>query len=276
MNAFYYVCDTFTKSADPRSKSWALMGCPVPVTLILIVYVSFSKIIGPRWMESKKPFVVVPFLRVHNACLVVVNAVFVVTLLRLSYVGGDFSLLCQGADYTRKGLPLLELSWWYFMVRIFDLADTVAFVLAKKDDHVSTLHVFHHAAVVVTMWATVNYGAVGQNVFDMVFNSCVHVVMYSYYFLTTLGPRVRPYLWWKKYLTVLQMAQLASFSIHGSIPLFMDCGFPVWMAAVSVAEPFVLFVMFYRFYGRLYRNGQRDGRQKKAVRFSDARRSRAD
>lgn len=38
-----------------------------------------------------------------------------------------------------------------------------------------------------------------------VLNSVVHSVMYSYYFLAALGPRMQPYLWWKKYLTRLQI-----------------------------------------------------------------------
>ena len=33
--------------------------------------------------------------------------------------------------------------------------------------------------------------------------------MYSYYLLASLGPRMRPYLWWKRYLTQLQLTQFA-------------------------------------------------------------------
>ena len=36
-------------------------------------------------------------------------------------------------------------------------------------------------------------------------NSIVHVVMYSYYALSCLGPRVQKYLWWKKHITHLQL-----------------------------------------------------------------------
>jgi len=35
-------------------------------------------------------------------------------------------------------------------------------------------------------------------------NSSVHVLMYSYYFLATF-PSMRPYLWWKKYMTMIQL-----------------------------------------------------------------------
>ena len=36
-------------------------------------------------------------------------------------------------------------------------------------------------------------------------NSFVHVIMYAYYGLSAIGPQMRPYLWWKRYITKLQL-----------------------------------------------------------------------
>lgn len=36
-------------------------------------------------------------------------------------------------------------------------------------------------------------------------NSFIHIIMYLYYCLSALGPSVQKYLWWKKYLTILQL-----------------------------------------------------------------------
>jgi hypothetical protein len=36
-------------------------------------------------------------------------------------------------------------------------------------------------------------------------NCFVHIVMYFYYMVSALGPEYRKYLWWKKYLTSLQL-----------------------------------------------------------------------
>ena len=36
-------------------------------------------------------------------------------------------------------------------------------------------------------------------------NSFIHVIMYSYYGFAAMGPVVQKYLWWKKYLTQLQL-----------------------------------------------------------------------
>jgi len=38
-------------------------------------------------------------------------------------------------------------------------------------------------------------------------NSLVHVVMYSYYLLSSLGAWIQPYLWWKRYLTQFQIVR---------------------------------------------------------------------
>ena len=36
-------------------------------------------------------------------------------------------------------------------------------------------------------------------------NSFVHIWMYAYYGLSAMGPHMQKYLWWKKYLTKLQL-----------------------------------------------------------------------
>ena len=43
--------------------------------------------------------------------------------------------------------------------------------------------------------------------FSAMINSFIHVVMYTYYLLSALGPSVRKYLWWKKYLTAMQLVR---------------------------------------------------------------------
>lgn len=47
--------------------------------------------------------------------------------------------------------------------------------------------------------------------FGATLNSFIHVLMYSYYGLSSV-PSMRPYLWWKKYITQGQLvSDLASF-----------------------------------------------------------------
>jgi hypothetical protein len=53
----------------------------------------------------------------------------------------------------------------------------------------------------------------GHGTFLGVINSFVHIIMYAYYLLAALGPEVQKYLWWKKYLTTLQ---IVSYRLGGS------------------------------------------------------------
>ena len=45
-------------------------------------------------------------------------------------------------------------------------------------------------------------------------NCFVHVMMYAYYGLSAIGPHMRPYLWWKRYITKLQLVRCFFFCFH--------------------------------------------------------------
>jgi hypothetical protein len=49
-----------------------------------------------------------------------------------------------------------------------------------------------------------------------VINSFLHIIMYTYYLFAAMGPRFQKYLWWKKYLTVLQMVGLLLMAVGGN------------------------------------------------------------
>lgn len=57
-----------------------------------------------------------------------------------------------------------------------------------------------------------NYGCFihtgGHSTFFGLLNTFVHIVMYSYYLFSALGQKFHRYLWWKKYLTALQMVSV--------------------------------------------------------------------
>ena len=48
----------------------------------------------------------------------------------------------------------------------------------------------------------------GFGSFHAVLNSFVHTVMYFYYGVAALGPEFQKYLWWKRYVTVLQLVRI--------------------------------------------------------------------
>lgn len=73
--------------------------------------------------------------------------------------------------------------------------------------------------------------------------------MYSYYLLAALGPQIQPYLWWKKYLTTLQMIQFIFVMIHAFQLLFIECNYPkafVWWIGMHAFMFYFLFRSFYK------------------------------
>jgi elongation of very long chain fatty acids protein 4 len=77
------------------------------------------------------------------------------------------------------------------------------FVLRKKNSQVSFLHLYHHSTMFPLWWLGVKWCPGGQAYFSATINCFVHVVMYSYYFITTFeGYRD---VWWKKYITHMQL-----------------------------------------------------------------------
>ncbi|XP_064482613.1 very long chain fatty acid elongase AAEL008004-like [Ornithodoros turicata] len=240
-----------TGTTDPRVATWPLMGTPVHMACLLIAYVYFCKIFGPRFFKERDPLAITWLVRLHNVSLITFNILIVYSYSTLALFTGNFNWLCLTSIYSQ--VSILNLCWWYLVVKILDLLDTVFFVVTKKQDHVTTLHVFHHVSVVITVWLDIKYGVLGQNIASIVLNSLVHVIMYSYYFLTTLGPKVRRFLWWKKYLTALQIVQLVTISVHQSLPLFMDCGLrPKWLTILAEGELVIVTLMFFQFYCRTY------------------------
>ena len=99
------------------------------------------------------------------------------------------------------------------------------------------------------------------------FNCCVHVLMYSYYALSAIPP-IRKYLWWKKYLTAiqvgerryncvdiyftnsipLQMVQFIAALVMGINAIRIGCDFPMWMQYSCCAYMLSFLVLFSDFY----------------------------
>ncbi|KAK8756752.1 hypothetical protein V5799_000545 [Amblyomma americanum] len=252
---------------DPRTEGWVLGGNKQFLTVLQCAYVYVAKIGGPRFMKRRKPFDnIKPPIMIYDASMTALNCYFVVAFLSRTYLGGGYSLLCQGIDFGARyemTMSLLSLAWWYLWVRIADFLDTIFFVLRKKDSHVSFLHVVHHVLVVFEGWFGLACGADGHVMFDIVPNSLVHVIMYSYYFLSLLGPSVQKDFWWKRYLTQIQMAQfVVMMTFHMLLPLFINCGYPKAQALSWISIVILFLVLFRIFYTNTYNRAKTTAAQK--------------
>ncbi|XP_055439513.1 elongation of very long chain fatty acids protein 7-like [Bubalus kerabau] len=237
------------ENGDPRTDSWFLVCSLLPVTLLLAVYLLLV-VAGPRLMSSHEPLSLAGPLAAYNLGLVVLSGYmfyeFMATLLLANY-----SYLC---DYSRGklGMRMASVCWWCFFSKVLELLDTVFFILRKKAEQITFLHVYHHGTMLFNWWAGVKYVPGGQALFIGMLNSLVHVFTYLYYGLASLEPRLRPSLWWKRHLTILQLGQFVAIATHSSYNLFAECPFPDSFNVAVLLYSLSLLALFLNFYQHTY------------------------
>ncbi|XP_075236419.1 very long chain fatty acid elongase AAEL008004-like isoform X2 [Lycorma delicatula] len=239
----------FDKNGDPRTANWFLMSSPLPTLAICLSYVYFVKVLGPKLMENRKPFLLKNVLIAYNLFQVVFSSWLFYECMMGGW-WGEYSLRCQPVDHSHSptAMRMVNVCWWYYFSKFTEFMDTIFFVLRKKSQHVSTLHVIHHGCMPMSVWFGVKFTPGGHSTFFGLLNTFVHIIMYSYYLLAAFGPEIQKYLWWKKYLTSLQMIQFVAIMVHAFQLLFIDCNYPrafVWWIGLHAVMFFFLFKEFY-------------------------------
>uniref|UniRef100_A0A8D8PU95 Elongation of very long chain fatty acids protein n=2 Tax=Cacopsylla melanoneura TaxID=428564 RepID=A0A8D8PU95_9HEMI len=209
------------KYGDPRTTEYFMMGSPTPLLLTLVSYLFFVTYLGPKLMENRKPYNISNIIKIYNCAQVICNFYLVYMSFELLWFTDSYRYNCLEIDYSDTPLARkrLTLMWLGFMSRLLDLLDTVFFVLRKKFTQVSFLHVYHHLLVVFVGWILAKTLPGGQLAFVGSINSFVHGVMYSYYFLSSCSPQNKWNLWWKKYITQLQLFQFFICIVHSILQL---------------------------------------------------------
>ena len=145
-----------------------------------------------------------------------------------SWLMGRYNFFCQPIDESDdpNEYVVAECCLWYFFCKFTEFLDTVFFVLRKKNDQITTLHVIHHSIMPAATWWGVKFAPGGHGTFFGFLNTMVHIIMYTYYLLAAMGPKYQKYIWWKKHLTLIQMIQFGIVLIHSAQALYFDCNFP--------------------------------------------------
>lgn len=223
-----------------------------PTMAITAAYIFFV-LTGPKLMENRKAFDFRWTLFFYNILLVVMNFHIFYELLTAS-LKLNYSYSCQLVSYSDDPdeMRIAEALWWYYISKMVEFFDTVFFILRKKNNQVTFLHVYHHATMFPLWYIGVKWVAGGQSLFGAMMNSLIHVVMYSYYGLAALGPDYQKYLWWKKYLTMLQLVQFVLGLSHAAQSLYVRCPFPLWMQWGLIFYGFSILILFLNFYFHAY------------------------
>lgn len=238
--------------ADPRVEDWFMMSSPWPSLVICVLYCVIVKL-GPSIMANRKPIEMRNVLFIYNICMVGLSTYCFLEFNLGGWLAG-YSLRCQPVDYSRspQAMRMANVCWWFYFSKFFELLDTIFFIMRKKFNQVSFLHVFHHGIMPFSCWLGVKYVPGGFTTFFCMLNSFIHMLMYTYYGLSALGPKYQKYLWWKKYMTKMQIIQFILITIHSMQLLFIECNYPTVFVYIIGLHGLVFLIMFADFYRQAY------------------------
>jgi len=161
---------------------------------------------------------------------------------------GFFETFCDPTGQHSIGRHIF---WHYifYLSKFYEFLDTFLLILKGKD--LEFLHVYHHALTVFNTWLSLeiytSFAWVG-----IILNTGVHCLMYWYYFKASLGQSV----WWKRYLTQLQMTQFvinfAGLILWLYLEYYYDCAGIYSCNFICLFTMTTFFLLFLRFYIRAY------------------------
>lgn len=85
--------------------------------------------------------------------------------------------------------------------------------------------------------------------------------MYSYYAISSQGPRIQKYLWWKKYLTMIQLIQFAIIGLYGIAIQILHSGYPLVFRVMPISQAIIYLVLFGNFYLKSYNSDNKKKEQ---------------
>ena len=190
------------------------MDNPLWTVMICLLYIYFARVFGPRLMKNRSVFQLQEIMMIYNCFQVFFKIMILWEVGQCGWFTGKFSFFCQPVDFsndpsalriTRAGYYfyfeclhdllsffqiLTVLGYFFYLSKYFDMIDTVLFVLRKKWNQITFLHVTHHGIVPLLFYPLIRFVPGGNTVVGIIFNSFEHICMYSYYLVSAMGPRL--------------------------------------------------------------------------------------
>ncbi|XP_062130208.1 elongation of very long chain fatty acids protein F-like [Drosophila sulfurigaster albostrigata] len=242
---------------DPKTRHLPLLGSHWPITTIIAVYLIFVLKLGPKFMENRKPYNLKYVLSAYNIFQVIYNSILFGCSIYYLFISPRYNIRCMTSlpfDHPDKNIER-GLCYAYFINKIIDLLDTVFFVLRKSYKQITLLHVYHHVLMTYPLyWGMQFYGSGGQYTTMGFLNTGVHAVMYFYYFISARYPELKGSIWWKKYITKLQLLQFILLLIQ---PIYVlcyspGCKVPFFLHILQLVVSTSMIALFGKFYYLAY------------------------
>ncbi|XP_055915899.1 elongation of very long chain fatty acids protein 7-like [Eupeodes corollae] len=261
---FEAIVDVFSDSSDVKLEDRFGMSSPTFLIAILSLYLVVVLKIGPSFMKSRPAYQLKTYIICYNIFQVVACVYLVSKIVTSEPPALRFWKCVVGEPGSVQRKHFDHLSIVTFWLKVTELSETLVFVLRKKQNQVSFLHVFHHCSTVSLVYQSKFYSA-SSALFPIFLNSNVHIVMYVYYLMAAVLPpkivaKLTPL---KKAITTIQMIQFVMILVQVIVVLCLGCYIPPMILAMHVFIICAFFYMFYDFYQKSYK--QKLGTNKKKM-----------
>ncbi|KAJ3224314.1 hypothetical protein HDU81_008635 [Chytriomyces hyalinus] len=213
----------------PHAKSLPLMN-PFYALLLIVTYLVVIHS-GVVVMKSFQRVNVSTLAFWHNIFLTWLSAYMGFGILSEA-VRNRYSVFRTPVDDSPNGWPMAKMLWLFYVSKIFEFVDTLIMVLKKNNHQISFLHLYHHSSILLVTGVSVFYSPGGEVYLSSMLNCFVHVIMYGYYFLSSMN--VKQVVFIKKYITMIQLTQFCINLVQATFIAFV---FPVyaWVQGIELA-----------------------------------------
>ena len=234
------------------------------VTAIAIVNLAYFALVflTSKWSAARaKPMGLRRVMQAYNL-LCVGLAFYVVQGIARYKLGHNMgTFICNPMDLsTPEGKYLARVIWVYYAQKYVELLDTFIFIARQSWRQLTFLHVYHHSSITVVTALFLAFDVNGDCVVTAaLLNAFVHVLMYSHYFLSSLGIKT----WWRRYLTKIQLLQFVICWVQPVAAYFAGpaCGYPDFLKVLMIVYQTTMMVLFAHFYRKAYKSRSRKDKE---------------
>lgn len=149
------LIDLLIFSSNFSMDSMPLMGSAVPAIVISGIYLVLVKFSLPEYMRERKAYDLTIITRIYNIFQVIACFYFVKKYFEF---GWTFSLTFDYKYEPTEGIGIFTtVLWLNWILRIIELVETVFFILRKKNNQASFLHIYHHISSIAIIWLLMKY-----------------------------------------------------------------------------------------------------------------------
>eukprot|EP00246_Nothoceros_aenigmaticus_P013942 TRINITY_DN506_c0_g1_i1.p1 TRINITY_DN506_c0_g1~~TRINITY_DN506_c0_g1_i1.p1 ORF type:complete len:356 (-),score=42.61 TRINITY_DN506_c0_g1_i1:624-1691(-) len=247
------------RNASPIISDLPFVRSPTPVALAILSYLLAVLFCTVRIRRSglknpqRDPLPLKCLVIGHNLFLAMLSMYMGVGIIWEARTLG-YSL--WGNSYKEDEIKMGYYIYIFYVSKLYEFVDTGIMLLKRNLHQLSYLHIYHHASILFIWWIMVHRCPGGDAYFSAAFNSGIHVVMYSYYLLAAIiskdEAKRRKYLFWGKYLTLMQIVQFLSFIGQAVLGMFKPGLYPPGISRLLFFYSMSLLLFFSNFFVNKY------------------------